>query len=56
MNPEERKKFIEKCQQANQLAETAVEKCYGGLLPQPYMHPAYKKIFEKALEKIMNEA
>jgi len=54
MNPEERKKFIEKCQQATILAERAVEECYG-LMPRPDAHPAYKKIFEKALEKIMNE-
>jgi hypothetical protein len=54
MNSEERKKFIEKCQQANNLAEQAIEKMYGAM-PYPHMHPAYKKIFEKALEKIINE-
>lgn len=55
MNPEERKKFIEKCEQANNIAEHAIEKICG-LMPYPHAHPAYKKIFEKALEKIMNEA
>ena len=55
MNSEERAKFIEKCRQAKELAENAVEKCYG-VMPYPDQHPTYKKIFEKALEKIMNEA
>jgi hypothetical protein len=55
MNPEERKKFIEKCRQASELAERAVLECYGNNLVHPDFHPAYKKIFEKALEKIMNE-
>lgn len=55
MNSEERKKFIEKCYQANNLAEAAIEKLYG-LIPNPHMHPAYRKIFENALDKIMNEA
>jgi hypothetical protein len=54
MNPEERKKFIEKCQQARELADAAVDKLYGPM-PYPDHHPAYKKIFEKALEKVMNE-
>jgi len=54
MTPEERKKFIEKCCQANDLAERAIQTLYAPM-PYPHMHPAYKKIFEKALEKIMNE-
>ena len=54
MNPEERKKFKEKCQQAHDIAYDTVVDLYG-LMDRPDFHPAYKKIFEKALEQIMSE-
>jgi len=54
MTPEERKKFIAKCRQASELAERAVAECYGHEIVAE-THPAYTRIFEKALEKIMNE-
>lgn len=52
MNSEEKKKFLQKCFEALELAERVIQTRYVGEVVYTYQHPAFTKIFEKAYEEI----